>query len=328
VIRIGLAGLGYWGPNLARNFDDLADLVWLCDASSEVLERFGARYPDARTTTSFDEMLADDSLDAVVVATPVPTHYELARLALQSGKHVLVEKPLATRAREAAELASIAERSRLTLMVDHIFLYEPAVRHLRDLIGSGALGEMRYIHGERLNFGRVQTTTNALWSLAPQDVSIVLYLLDAMPVAVQANGIECLGSGFQDVVFLKLVFAGGLEAHVHVSWLDPEKQRRLTLVGSQKMAVYDDLRPAKISIFERSATVINNQPVLRDGGVETPDLPSVEPLRAMAAEFVRSCLDHAAPLTGARNGVDVVAVLEAAHESLVEGGTLRRVTGG
>jgi predicted dehydrogenase len=326
-LRVGLIGFGYWGPNLARVFSSTAGAELTCLAELSEERRTAAKrcHPALSITADYRKLLQDPALDAIVISTPVVSHYELARKALESGKHVLVEKPLATRTREAIELASMAERSQLTLMVDHIFLYEPAVRHLRDLVRSGALGEMLYIHGERLNFGRVQTTTNALWSLAPQDVSILLYLLEAMPVTVQATGVECLGSGFADAVFLKLTFAGGLMAHVHLSWLDPEKQRRLTLVGSRKMAVYDDTRAAKLSIFDRSATIVNNGPVLKDNGVETPELPALEPLRAMADEFVKSCLNHAAPLTGGRNGIDVVAVLEGAHDSLLKGGTPSQV---
>lgn len=328
-LRVGQVGFGYWGPNLARVFSSTrgAELTSLADVSEERRALAKKSHPALSVVADYRDLLRDPAIDAIVISTPVVTHFELARLALEARKHVLIEKPLATLAREAAELVAIAERSHLTLMVDHIFLYEPAVHHLRELVKSGALGAVRYIHGERLNFGRVQTTTNALWSLAPQDVSILLYLLDAMPVSVQASEIECLGSGFGDVVFLKLLFAGGLTAQIHVSWLDPEKQRRLTLVGSRKMAVYDDTRPAKLSIFDRSATIVNHEAVVRDGGIETPQLQSGEPLRAMAEEFVRSCLDHSAPLTGGRNGVDVVAVLEAAHQSLLNGGALQQVGG-
>jgi predicted dehydrogenase len=326
-LRVGLIGFGYWGPNLARVFSSTpgVELTWVAELSEQRRAAALQRYPTVSVTPDYRAVLQDPAIDAIVISTPVVTHHALAKEALQSGKHVLVEKPLATSAVEAAELAASADQRRLTLMVDHIFLYEPAVRYLRDIVRSAALGEIRYIHAERLNFGRVQTITNALWSLAPQDVSILLYLLDAKPQAVQASGIQCMGSGVADVVFMRLFFHGGLEAHVHVSWLDPEKVRRITLVGSKKMAVYDDTSQRKLSIFDRGAAFAQSQVILHDNGVEVPEIESAEPLRTMADEFVKACLTHNAPLTGGQNGVDVVAVLEAAQDSLLGDGGRRHL---
>jgi predicted dehydrogenase len=326
-LRVGLLGFGYWGPNLARVFSSTpgAELTHVADLNEQRCAVALQRYPTVTVTRDYRAILHDPAIDAVVISTPVVTHHALAKTALEAGKHVLVEKPLATSVAEAAELASIADQRRLTLMVDHIFLYEPAVRYLREVVRSGALGEIRYIHAERLNFGRVQTTTNALWSLAPQDVSILLYLLDAKPQAVQASGIQCIGSGVADIVFMRLFFHNGLQASVHVSWLDPTKLRRMTLVGSQKMAVYDDMSERKLSIFGRRAAFTHGEAILHDNGVEAPETESAEPLRTMADEFVKACLTHSTPLTDGWNGVDVVAVLEAAQDSLLGDGGLRHV---
>ncbi len=329
-LRIGQIGYGYWGPNLARVFSSSpgVELRSLAELNEQRRAAALQRYPGLDVTPDYRSLLQDPAIDAIVISTPVITHYALAKQVLQAGKHVLVEKPLATSAEDARELASIAEQRGLIIMVDHIFLYEPAVRYLREVVRSGGLGELRYIHAERLNFGRVQTTTSALWSLAPQDVSILLYLLETMPQAVEARGIECTGSGVADAVFLRLLFPAGLEAQVHVSWLDPEKLRRMTLVGSQRMAVYDDMSPRKVSLFDKRAVVSQGELMVYDNGVETPEIESVEPLTTMASEFVTACLTHVPPLTGAGNGVDVVTILEAADASLRRGGLRQQLSPG
>jgi len=321
-LRIGQIGYGYWGPNLARVFSSSpgVELRSLAELNEQRRAAALKRYPGLLVTPDYRSLLHDPAIDAIVISTPIITHYALTKEVLQAGKHVLVEKPLATTAEEARELASIAEQRRLTLMVDHIFLYEPAVRYLREIVRSAALGDIGYIHAERLNFGRVQTTTSALWSLAPQDISILLYVLDTMPQAVEARGIECTGSGVADAVFLRLLFPAGLEAHLHVSWLDPEKIRRMTLVGSRRMAVYDDMRPRKVSLFDKRAVVSQGELMVYDNGVETPEIESVEPLSNMASEFLTACLTHTPPLTGAASGIDVAIVLEAAEASLRGGG--------
>ncbi|MDQ4082542.1 MAG: Gfo/Idh/MocA family oxidoreductase, partial [Actinomycetota bacterium] len=250
---VAVAGLGYWGPNLARNFDELADLRWLCELSPELRERYATRYPGARVTADFDEMLADPELAAVVVATPVPTHYELARRALLAGKHVFVEKPPALAAWEADELCALAEERGLVLLPGHLLLYHPGVRKLKELVDSGTLGEMLYLYGNRQNLGQIRRDENALWSLGVHDLSVILHLVGEEPAEAWARGESFLTRGVEDVVFCYLRFPSGIVAHMHLSWLDPHKMRKMTVVGRDKMAVFDDMElERKITVFDKA----------------------------------------------------------------------------
>ncbi len=255
--KVGLAGLGYWGPNLARNFDELAELAWLCDLSDEQRERFASRYPEARLTADFDEMLADDSLEAVIVATPVVTHAELAKSALEAGKHVLVEKPPALTGAEVEELVATAEEHGRVLMPGHLLLYHPGVIRLKELIRSGELGDVLYVYGNRQNLGQIRKDENALWSLGVHDLSVILHLLEEEPTEVWARGESFLTEGVEDVVFCYLRFPSGKVAHMHLSWLDPHKMRRITVVGRDKMAVFDDME------LDRKLTIYDKGPVER-----------------------------------------------------------------
>ena len=232
--KIALAGLGYWGPNLARNFDELSELTWLCDASPDALERFTARYPRARATTDYDELLADDELDAVVVATPAVTHYELAKRALEAGKHVFVEKPLTMNAAEAEDVIAIAEASDRVLMPGHLLLYHPAVKKLKELIDAGELGDILYVYSNRQNLGIIRKDENALSSLGFHDLSVILHLLDEEPSEVWAHGNAFLTPGVEDVVFCYLRFPSGKIAHMHLSWLDPTRCGRSPSWGTRR----------------------------------------------------------------------------------------------
>jgi predicted dehydrogenase len=315
-----LAGLGYWGPNLARNFEQLASLVWLCDVSEEALARYGARYPDARTTTSFDEMLEDETLDAVVIATPVPTHYELARLALEDGKHVLVEKPPAMRADEIAELVRIAEEHDLVCMPGHLLLYHPGVQKLKELIDSGELGDVLCLYGNRQNLGIIRQNENALWSLGVHDLSVILYLLDEEPDEAIALGRDFLTSGVEDVVFCYLRFPSGKIAHMHLSWLDPHKMRKITVVGQEKMVVFDDME------LERKVTVYEKAPwkraesygewQTRSGDIHVPKIATDEPLKLECEHFLRLVAGEGDRSKVAEDGARVVRALERLTESL------------
>ena len=256
-IRIGHAGLGYWGPNLARNFAELADLRWLCDLSPDLLAEHAARYPGARTTSDFEELLADPELDAVTIATPVVTHYDLAKQALQAGKHVFVEKPPAQSSVEAEELLALAEERGLVFMPGYLLLYHPAVAKLKELIDAGDLGDVLYLYGNRQNLGQIRRDENALWSLGAHDLSVMLYLVGEEPVEAWARGESFLREGVEDVVFCYLRFPSGVVAHMHLSWLDPQKMRKVTVVGRDKMAVFDDMES------ERKLTVHDKGPVLR-----------------------------------------------------------------
>jgi len=318
---VGLVGLGYWGPNLARNFDDLADLRWMCDASPDALERYGARYPQTRTTTSFDDLLEDPELDAVVVATPAVTHYELSKRALEAGKHVFVEKPPGMSGAEAEDLVATAEASGVVLMPGHILLYHPAVKVVKTLVDSGELGEVFCVYSNRQNLGKIRTDENALWSLGIHDLSVILHLLDEEPSDAWAHGNSFLTPGIEDVVFCYLRFPSGKIAHMHLSWLDPHKMRRVTVVGNEKMVVFDDMElERKVTIYEKGPwqpTDTYGEWQTRTGDIFSPKVPSDEPLRMECRHFVELVRGEGDPLRAARDGLAVVRVCEQLQASLV-----------
>jgi predicted dehydrogenase len=320
VTNVGLAGLGYWGPNLARNFDELAELTWLCDLSDEQRSRFAGRYPRARLAGDFQELLLDDSLDAVIVATPVVTHYELAKRALEAGKHVFVEKPPALTGAEVEDLVAIAAEQELVLMPGHLLLYHPGVVRLKELIESGELGDVLYVYGNRQNLGQIRKDENALWSLGVHDLSVILHLLGEEPEEAWARGESFLNEGVEDVVFCYLRFPSGKVAHMHLSWLDPHKMRRITVVGRDKMAVFDDME------LDRKLTIYDKGPVeraetygewmTRTGDIYSPKVANDEPLRLECEHFLRLVAGEGDPLRAARDGVAVVRALEQLQESL------------
>jgi len=319
-VRVGVAGLGYWGPNLARNFDDLAELAWLCDLDPGHRERFAARYPSARVTASVEEMLADGTLDAVVVATPVPTHYALAKQALEAGKHVLVEKPPAMRAAEIDELVELASASDRVLMPGHLLLYHPGVVKVKELIGSGELGEVLCVYGNRQNLGIVRTNENALWSLGVHDLSVILYLLDEDPVVATAQGRDFLTPGVEDVVFCFLRFPSGKIAHMHLSWLDPHKMRKITVVGREKMVVFDDMElERKVTVYEKSPwkrAETYGEWQTRSGDIFIPKISTDEPLRLECSHFLELVEGRGDREKVARDGARVVRALEMLTRSL------------
>ncbi len=331
MIQIAVVGLGHWGPNLARNFHLLPEtnLHTLCDASPQRLEQVAARYPAARRTTDYESVLADPAIDAVVLATPVHTHHAMARAALSAGKHTFVEKPLARSSQEAQDLIDLAQAQGLILMVGHVFLYNAAVRQIKDYIDAGELGDIYYIYGQRLNLGIVRQDVNALWNFAPHDISIINYWLDSVPQQVDAHGHAYLQPDIEDVVFLHMDYPGGVAASVHVSWLDPNKVRRMTVVGSKKMVVYDDVSPdAKIRLYDKGvdrlpgqglgqyATFGEFQLLLRAGDILIPKLNFVEPLREECRAFARAIQTGEPPLADGHNGLAVVRVLEAADRAM------------
>ena len=317
---VGVAGLGYWGPNLARNFEELADLRWLCDLSPDLRERFAGRYPRARVTASFEELLADPELDAVAIATPVPTHYPLARQALLAGKHTFVEKPPALRADEMEELCALAEERELVLMPGHLLLYHPGVRKLKELVDSGELGDVLCVYGNRQNLGVFRTNENALLSLGVHDLSVILFLLEEEPNEVWAHGNSFLTPGVEDVVFCYLRFPSGKIAHMHLSWLDPHKVRRITVVGREKMAVFDDMElERKVTIYEKAAW----RPVerygewqTRTGDIYSPKVATDEPLRLECRHFLSLVAGAGDRVRPARDGLAVVRTLEQLQSSL------------
>jgi predicted dehydrogenase len=321
VTRLGQAGLGAWGKNLARNFGELADLAWLCDADEARRQEFAARYPKARVTGDFEELLGDPELEAVVVATPVTTHYELAKLALEAGKHVFVEKPPAMRAHEMEELCELAEQRDLVLMPGHLLLYHPAVNTLKHLIEAGDLGDVLCVYSNRQNLGVIRQHENALLSLGVHDLSVILYLLEEEPSHVWAHGNAFLTEGVEDIVFCYLQFPSGRIAHMHLSWLDPHKMRKITVVGREKMVVFDDMElERKVTIYEKgpwqpSSTWGEWQ--TRSGDIFSPKVPNDEPLRLECTHFLDLVAGEGDRRSAARDGLVVVNALEQLQASLV-----------
>jgi predicted dehydrogenase len=257
-IAVGVVGCGYWGPNLIRNFRQLPDcrLKSLCDASESRLNHMKRLYPELGTTQKFEELLADNEIDAVVIATPVRFHYTMAKAALNAGKHVFIEKPMARTEAEASELVSLAERQGLVLMIGHTFLFSPAVRRMKEIINAGDIGEVQYISARRLNLGLFQKDINVAWDLAPHDISILLHLLDELPVSVSCQGSSHVTKGIEDVTMMHLGFRKNRCAFIHNSWLDPKKVRQMTVVGSQRMIIYDDTEPLeKLKIYDARVEV-------------------------------------------------------------------------
>src|SRR2546425_1481118 len=329
-IGIAVVGCGYWGPNLIRNFARVrgGQLVALCDRDSARLEAAGRDHPRVVRVPEFDALLEDASVEAVVIATSAATHHRLAKKALLSGKHVYIEKPMCLRAVDAADLVATAARQGRRLMVGHLLEYHPAVEFLKGYIEAGHLGDVRYVYSQRLNLGQVRHDENALWSLGPHDIAIANFLLAERPLEVCALGQSYLQSGIQDVVFLTIKYPGDKLAHIHVSWLDPHKTRKLTVVGSSQMAVFDDMEPAeKIRLYDKGVDLppeACDDPAagmkLRFGDISILHLPGGEPLLAECQHFVDCIRDGCTPRSDGLDGLRVVQVLEAAERSLREGG--------
>jgi predicted dehydrogenase len=321
-MQVGVVGLGYWGPNLARNFDNLpgAALRWCCDGREEVRERFAPQFGQTRFTADLDDLLSDPELDAVVLATPVPTHADLAVRVLEAGKHCFVEKPLAQSVADAERAVQAQRDSGKVLMVGHLLQYHPGVNKLKEIAESGELGDIRYIYGNRLNLGQLRADENALWSLGAHDVSVLLYLAGEEPYELSARGESYMREGVEDVVFGFMRFRSGLAAHLHLSWLDPHKERRFTIVGSKRMATFDDMdAERKITVYdkgfdERAGSY--GEYITRSGDIWSPRVPNAEPLRLECEHFLDCVARGAEPSSGGANGLAVVRVLEGLQQSL------------
>jgi predicted dehydrogenase len=330
-VRIGAIGTGDWGRNLIRNLAKVGDLRGLADLRPEALARLAPLYPGVRTTTDPEELLKDSEIEAVAVATTSSSHYTLALAALEAGKHVMVEKPLAQSSRDAAHLVKVAEERGLVLMVGHLLIYHPAVDKLRELVNSDELGEIRYLYSQRVNLGKIRQDENALWSFGPHDISVILDLVGRMPTRVSSVGHAYLQPEIEDVVFLHLEFPTGQLAHIHLSWLDPHKIRRITLVGSSKMAVFDDMSTEKIRIYDRGVGYpapgleYKDALTLRFGDILIPKLTMREPLELECRDFVDSVTGRRPPRASGLDGLRVVRVLEAAAHSLSGGGAPIRI---
>jgi predicted dehydrogenase len=327
MLGLAIVGTGYWGKNLVRNFNGVkqARLELICDVSAETLERLKAFYPGVSIETGFRKVLANPAVQAVVISTPAPTHFELARQALEAGKHVFVEKPLCLETAHALELVRLSRQKERVLMVGHLLEYHPGVRWIKNHMEE--LGHIYYLYSQRLNLGIVRKDENAWWSLAPHDISVILYLLGAVPETVTARGACYLRPGVEDVVFASLKFADGKMAQVHVSWLDPHKIRKFTIVGDRKMITFDDMEASeKIKVFDKGAhrddtdAHYGEHITLRSGDIYLPALDPVEPLRLECEHFVECCQTGRRPVTDGVDGLRVVQVLTAAQESLRRGG--------
>lgn len=329
MITLGAVGAGGWGRNLIRNFASLksAKLKWVCDTDPKQLQAIGQAYPGIRVTENLEDVLSDAETTAVVVATPVPTHFDVAERVLQRKKDLFVEKPLSLSVSQSLTLCDLAEAEGRILMVGHLLLYHPVVQRLKSLLDSGELGQLRYLVSQRLNLGVVRRDENAWWSLAPHDVAVINYLLGSSPVDVTASGGVFVQSerGIEDVVFASLHYPAGKMAHIHVSWLDPHKRRTLTLVGDKKMAVFDDSSAdQKLIIFDKSvqvpATLDYTEAVrVRAGDIHIPAVPMREPLLLECESFVEAVQTRQPPLASGRSAVEVVRVLAAGSQSLREG---------
>ena len=322
--NLALVGAGYWGKNLARNFHQLGALALVCDASDEILTQQSQACPGIRVTKSFDDVLSDASISRVAIAAPAARHYELSRRALEAGKDVFVEKPLALDSKEGAELADSAEQKGLILMVGHLLQYHPCVRAIQRLLAQGELGKLQYITSNRLNLGKIRREENALWSFAPHDISVILSLVGGeLPDQVRCIGEAFLNTGVADVTLTTMRFPGGVNAHVHVSWINPFKEQKLTVVGSHAMLVFDDTLPWKEKL------VLYRQPLVWSGGQvpeankskgELVEIPEEEPLRPQCSHFLECCDKRKAPITDGREGLRVLQVLNAAQQSLDRNG--------
>ncbi len=323
--NVAIVGLGYWGPNLLRNYLEVPGVTvkWVCDVVPEALEKVRRRYPAQATTESYDEVLADRAVDAVVIATPISTHFALAKAALEAGKHVFVEKPMTSSTADAEELVLLAHRTGLTLMVGHTFVFSPPVRKLGDLIHRGQLGDIHFITSSRVNLGLHQKDVSVVWDLATHDLSILYYWLGEAASTVYVTGRGCIVPDIPDVAFVNLRFPSGVIANIDIAWLSPVKLRRTVIVGSQRMALYDDTESVeKVKVFDHGVDYKDPETFgefhlsYRTGDIVAPKLATVEPLFAEASHFIECVTTGKRPVTDGVAGLQVVASLEAAERSL------------
>jgi len=335
-LNVGAIGCGYWGPNLVRNCIEIPEisLEAVSDLDWDRLQHIQTRYPGIPLVTDDFTQLFDAGIDAVVVSTPPETHHDIVASCIEHGLHVLVEKPLATTSADARHLIDLADRHGRNLMVGHTFEYNPAVRALRDVVASGELGDIHYIDAVRVGLGLFHPTLNVIWDLAPHDISILIHVLGETPIQVSTRGIACVQNAIEDVAYVTLTFPSGILAHIRLSWLDPSKTRRITVVGRQKMIVYDDVEAhEKLKVYDKRVDTIRRTDTFGEfqfayhyGSIVSPYVRFEEPLRVELLHFADSVRDQRRPLTDGRNGLRVVEVIEAAQRSLEQGGVPVAVT--
>lgn len=337
MVNIGVIGCGYWGPNLIRNFNQIEEcnVIWCVDLNDDRLKHMKKLYPNLKTSNDFMDIINDEKVEAIVIATPVSLHYKLAKEALHVGKHVLIEKPITDNSKDANELIKLAENKNKILMVDHTFEYSSPVIKVKEILDKEELGKIFTIDMIRVNLGLFQKDINVIWDLAPHDISILLYLLNKFPVSVKAEGMDYIQSDISDDVHLTLKFPDKIMVHMHVSWLDPLKIRKVTIVGNKKMLVYDDTKQhEKITVYDKGVVVEkNNLPkdkyydtweefnlVYKSGDVYTPKLDNKEPLNVMCRQFLDCIKTGNKPLSDGLSGLRVVKIIEALQESLRNNG--------
>lgn len=323
---LGVIGCGYWGPNLIRNFAALPECTvkLACDANAARLKHIQSVYPNIAVTSEVNEIVESPEIDAVAIATPVWTHYDIAKAALAAGKHVLIEKPMASTSAQCRELIDIANEKKLTLMVGHTYIYSPSVRKIKEIVDSGDIGELFYISSQRLNLGLFQKDINVAWDLAPHDISIILYVTGSVPLAVNCQGKSHINPGIEDVTNMSLNFRNGGFATIQTSWLDPNKVRRMTFVGNQRMILFDENEPIeKIRIYDKRVNVPPHYDTFAEfhysyhyGDIHSPYVNQVEPLKTECLHFIECVRDGRRPVTSGLQGLQVVQVLEAASQSL------------
>jgi UDP-2-acetamido-3-amino-2,3-dideoxy-glucuronate N-acetyltransferase len=320
--KVAVVGAGYWGINHVRNFHEIGALKTVCDANETSLKKIGETFSNVLVEPDYQKVLADEEVRGIVIATPAETHYRLAAAAIEAGKHVLVEKPLTLDVDECQRLVELAHEKNAILMVGHLLEYHPAVLRLRELITSGELGELRYIYSNRLNLGKVRREENILWSFAPHDIAIILRLVGELPIQIAATGGAYLQSHIADVTVTNIEFPTGVRAHIFVSWLHPYKEQRLVVVGSKKMAVFDDVvKENKLVIYDQGVEFVNGEPVMRKNEGIAEALEKAEPLRHECLHFLECIETGKRPLTDGESGLQVLRVLEAAEHSLSQNGT-------
>lgn len=324
-INVGIIGYGYWGPNLVRNFfsADNCILHTLADLRINRLETIQKSFPTVKTTANVEEIINNNEIDAVVIATPVFTHYQLAKRALEAGKHVLVEKPMTYSRAEAEELITLAQSKGKLLMVDHTYLYTGAVQKIKSIVTSGDIGAVKYFDSTRINLGLFQPDINVLWDLAPHDISLLDYIIDEVPFSVQATGISHTGNGLENIAYLTVNYNSGMIAHFNCSWSSPVKLRSILIGGDKKMILFDDMEPTeKVKIYETGYEIKNDEDkkrILIDyrvGDIFVPKISPKEALASMAADFINSIINSTSPISDARLGLQVVSILEASQNSI------------
>jgi predicted dehydrogenase len=330
-IKVGVVGCGYWGPNLIRNFSENfhTDIKYACDLDAERLERIRLRYPSVTTTMNYKDMLEDENLHVVAIATPVHTHYKLAKEALNAGKHIFIEKPFTSKVKEAEELVEFANKKGLLLFVDHIFIYTGAIKKIKEFLSSGEIGDIYYFDSVRVNLGLFQSDVNVIWDLAPHDISIMDYLITEKPMDVVATGTSHTQSRIEDIAYVTVNFKNHLIAHFHLNWLSPVKIRRIIIGGSKKMIVFDDLDPSeKMKVYDKGITlakadkkfVYKNIIQYRIGDMYAPAIDNTEALRIVINHFADCLINKNRPITDGETGLRVVRILEAADRSMKKGG--------